>query len=116
MKNAYNGVIPVQLVKLIQLCYDDWIYWKFKDKKLKQFINAKVNQTIICSKLFNIKGVQFEVFSHPNGYIHNKRDWSGLVVIVRKVKYVPTNIESVTYYIEIKCEALNCSVKRLNEG
>eukprot|EP01084_Bolivina_argentea_P082219 148873_1 len=115
VSRAYNGIIPFQLMKLMQLFYDDWIYWILKDKKLTQFTNAKLNE-MICAKSFRIKGIEFEIISHPNGCIDKRnRTLNGVVIIGLKVKSVPTYVESFQFYREIKCEALNTSVKRLYE-
>eukprot|EP01084_Bolivina_argentea_P315540 546700_1 len=107
IKNTYNGTIPFQLMKLMKLFCDDWIYWILKDKKLKQFINSIVNEKIICSKSFTINGIQFEMYSYrscANEFLVN---------IGVKLKYLPTNIKCLVFYTEIKCEALNCSVQHL---
>ena len=69
---------------------------------------------IICSKLFKIKGIQIQVLVFPNGYLGNKTDYTGLVMFVWKTIHVSPNIESYSFYIEIKCESLDCSIKSLN--
>eukprot|EP01084_Bolivina_argentea_P015734 29487_1 len=116
INTTYNNAIPFQLMKLMQLFYDDWSYWILKDKKLQQFQNAKANEKITCSKLFKIKGIEFEIFSYPNGFT-DKRGYEldGLIIIGMKIKYIPTNIKSFSFYREIKCEAVNFTRKKLYE-
>eukprot|EP01084_Bolivina_argentea_P082218 148871_1 len=108
---AYNGTIPFQLVNLIQLFYDDWIYWVFKNTKLKQFVNTKYNEKIICPKSVIFKGIEFEIQCFPNGCQDEK--WNGSVVFTLQIKRMPTNIESFQFYSEIKCEPLSCLYKQL---
>eukprot|EP01084_Bolivina_argentea_P178957 309282_1 len=104
VQNAFRNAIPVPLIELIQLFYDEWIYWALKDKKLKQSINAKTQ--IVYPKLINIKGIQLEAFLHRVVFM-------GYLQMGCNMKYVPKNIESFAYYLEIKCEPLNCSIKRV---
>eukprot|EP01084_Bolivina_argentea_P082223 148877_1 len=108
---AYNGIVSAQLIKLMQLFYDDWIYWVLKDDKLKQFVNTKYNEKIICPKSFKFKDIQFEMYSYPTGC--DPEQFHGSVVIVLKTKHMSTNIESFEFYSEIKCEPLSCLYKQL---
>eukprot|EP01084_Bolivina_argentea_P082222 148876_1 len=111
IKTAYKDCIPVQLIKLTQLFYDDWNYWLLKGAKLKQFVNSKAYEKITCTKSFVIKGIEFEMFSNPNG-ISSTHELDGISTIGVEIKYLPTNIKSFAFYTEIKCEALNHTLKK----
>eukprot|EP01084_Bolivina_argentea_P233320 393020_1 len=99
VNKVYNGSIPTQLIALIQLFYNDWIYWILKDEQLNQFRNAQPDQEIISPKSFNIKGIQFVSFSFPNGF---EGECDGLVLIGIKIKYLPPNVEYCEFYQEIE--------------
>eukprot|EP01084_Bolivina_argentea_P178956 309281_1 len=106
VKNAFT-LVPVPLIELIQLFYDEWIYWVLKDKKLKQFMNAQITEKFICPQLFDIRGIKIEVCVYPSDQIN------GLVRIEWEIKYIPANIEFIVLYSEIKNEPISHSGKWL---
>eukprot|EP01084_Bolivina_argentea_P191303 328624_1 len=105
--NKIYGIIPAGLIKLIHSFYNEWFYWIFNEKKLKPFVNTNNHETISCPTLFKMKGIEFEIFSYPNG---RSSIWKGLVHVGFKLKCFPTNMEYATFYQEIKYEAFNSKI------
>eukprot|EP01084_Bolivina_argentea_P149334 260878_1 len=114
VKETYNATVPFQLIKLIQIFYDEYVYCKLSNKKLKDFI-ATPNATMISlEKSFQIKQIKFELVGCPNGASINH---VGLTAIGLKL-YLPQNIQYVEFYFEITCETLNYtnSIKLLRKA
>eukprot|EP01084_Bolivina_argentea_P105302 188528_1 len=114
VKNMYIGAIPVPLIELIQLFYDDstWMCWVLNDTQLNQLKHAR-DKEIICSQLIIIKEIQFEILLYPNGTFC--RSTEDCVVFGLRMKYLPPNIEYYEFYREINCETANYSTKGLFE-
>eukprot|EP01084_Bolivina_argentea_P118576 210359_1 len=110
VNEEYNGILPTQLIKLMQLFYDEYCYWILKDAKLKKFLKKKTGKYTFCPKSFTIKGIVFKIGAFPNGVGNIS---SGLVKMGLKVEYLPENIQYIEYYYEINCESLNYKSKTL---
>eukprot|EP01084_Bolivina_argentea_P191302 328622_1 len=104
--NTY-GSIPMPLIKLIQLFYNEYMYWILEDDKLQQFMNANHN-CIQHHNSFKINEIEFQILLYSNE--HN----DGLVRIAIEMKYLPSNIEYVEFYEEMKCDKVTHVIKRLN--
>eukprot|EP01084_Bolivina_argentea_P252921 424701_1 len=106
----YADTVPLQLLRLMQLFYDEWYYWVLKGKKLKEFISSKNGEIKLYPKLLNIEGVEFEIIACPNGVDNKAR---GFVQIGFGIKHLPLNIDYIECYQQIECESLNYSIKSL---
>eukprot|EP01084_Bolivina_argentea_P085851 155172_1 len=113
VSTTYDEQIPIQLMKVIQLFYDEHFYWILKDKKLNQFIHTKTNEEIICSKSLKIKGLEFKISAYPNGIKDANKD---LLFIVMTIKPLPSNIDYIEMYRQVKCETSNSVINVIKKA
>eukprot|EP01084_Bolivina_argentea_P206842 353043_1 len=89
----YTHNIPIALIKLILVFYNDIFYWKFKDKSLNNFLSTQNGQRIE-SKTININGILFYCTLHPNGPRTRRR---GIVKFGVRIKQMPSSVDYVVF-------------------
>ena len=97
VKTNHNAQITMDIVKLIQLFYDKYFYWKIEKDVMKEFLEAKNEDEIQSPSTFTIRDIEFGCTVCPNGYDER---YKGCVQFFIEARNVPSNIKYFIMSVE----------------
>ena len=113
VKSNYVDNIPAEIIKIIQLLYDEHFYWKIQGDEMQKFLNTKNGQILYNKSTLTIKNIEFEFRLFPNG---RKKNSMGFVHLCFLVKTMPSDIEQFILYLELSCDTFQSESKSIAIG
>eukprot|EP01084_Bolivina_argentea_P009433 17610_1 len=104
--------MPIVLIKLIQIYYDEYFHWNLTDEKLKEFLNSENGAVIYSPKAFKIQDIICKFILVPNG---KTSDFIGKVSCGLEIISLPSDIEYIGFYREFECEQLGITIKQMGK-
>ena len=110
----YTNEVPVELISIIQLFYDDYFHWRVQGDEMKKLLNTKNGKLLYNTSTFEINDIEFVCGLYPNGIHTNAHsDTVGFVHLCIEIKTIPSNIEQFTMFLEFGCDTFQAGNKAM---
>ena len=95
IKENYHNPVPTDITNLIRLFYDKYFYYKIQKDELKKFLSGNSGESIHFGSCLTLNSIELECMISTR---HTDN-----VVIIIKIKNMPSIIEYFTLSMEIGC-------------
>jgi len=98
---GFSRALPIVLINLIRMFYDEVVHWNVEGQKLKQFLNAKHRECVMAPRSFTAHDIKFRMSVFPDGHIESAEGYVGYFL---SVLFIPSSIQCFSIYLVLECE------------